>query len=110
MQRIKIECDRITDWNSFHIEFSEAFGFPDFYGKNMSAWVDCLTYLDDPDDTMTKIKLEKNEVLVIELLNAKAFKKRSPEIYEALLESSAFVNYRNLEVGTNPSIMLSFWN
>ena len=23
---------------------------PDFYGKNMDAWIDCMTYLDEPDE------------------------------------------------------------
>jgi RNAse (barnase) inhibitor barstar len=33
----------ISDWQSLHEESRQAFGFPDFYGMNMDAWIDCLT-------------------------------------------------------------------
>ncbi|MDZ4753789.1 MAG: barstar family protein [Phycisphaerae bacterium] len=29
--------------------FAETFGFPGFYGRNMNAWNDCMTFLDGPD-------------------------------------------------------------
>ncbi len=36
--KVRIDTNRIVDWNSFHDVFAEAFGFPDFYGRNMNAW------------------------------------------------------------------------
>jgi hypothetical protein len=47
---VTIPADRITDWESFHSVFKQALGFPDFYGRNMDAWNDCMTYLDDPTE------------------------------------------------------------
>ncbi|WP_198291405.1 barstar family protein [Methyloversatilis discipulorum] len=44
----KIECDRITDWPSFHDEFNRVFQFPAFYGRNMNAWIDCSRVLMRP--------------------------------------------------------------
>jgi RNAse (barnase) inhibitor barstar len=44
---VSIPVDLITDWPSFHDVFKQALGFPDFYGRNMNAWIDCLTYLND---------------------------------------------------------------
>src|SRR5688572_7987636 len=40
---IKIDTQRITDWKSFHNLFAEVFGFPGFYGRNMDAWIDCMS-------------------------------------------------------------------
>jgi Barstar (barnase inhibitor) len=44
---VDIPTDRIIDWNSFHDVFSELLGFPEFHGRNMNAWIDCLTDVDD---------------------------------------------------------------
>ena len=40
---ITIPFDRITDWESFHHVFKQTLGFPGFYGRNMDAWIDCMT-------------------------------------------------------------------
>jgi hypothetical protein len=66
---IAIDCLRITDWTSFHTVFAETLGFPDFYGRNMNAWVDCLTYVDESGDAMTKIHAPEGGVLVLCLDN-----------------------------------------
>ncbi|WP_206361205.1 barstar family protein, partial [Pseudomonas viridiflava] len=38
------DANLISDWQTFHNVFAEQFGFPVFYGRNMDAWVDCLSY------------------------------------------------------------------
>jgi RNAse (barnase) inhibitor barstar len=45
--KVSVDCSKTSNWNSFHDEFAVAFGFPDFYRKNMNAWIDCMTYFDD---------------------------------------------------------------
>ncbi|HEV8284006.1 MAG TPA: barstar family protein [Chitinophagaceae bacterium] len=107
MKIINIDCNEISDWDSFHKYFKKLFGFPDFYGPNMNAWIDCLTYLDE-EDGMSKIKIEESTTLTLQLENAESFKKRCPEIFEALIECSAFVNYRRIEMGDDPVLLLSF--
>lgn len=108
MVRVKIDGSHILDWETFHSVSSKAFGFPEFYGRNMNAWIDCLTYLDEPTEGMTSIQIEKGSFCVIELINAKDLKSTCPEIFNALIESTAFINYRNIEMGGNPQLMLSF--
>ena len=108
MKRVKIDCSKIHDWESFHDTFSKPFGFPDFYGKNMNAWIDCMTYLDNPDSGMSKISCDKGDYILLELENIQPFQKRFANLYDAIIECSAFVNYRNVEVGENPLLMLSF--
>ncbi|WP_454835628.1 barstar family protein [Pseudomonas lini] len=50
---VQVDANLITDWQTFHSVFAQKFGFPGFYGRNMDAWVDCLSYLDDPSAEMS---------------------------------------------------------
>jgi len=108
MKVVKINTDNISDRDSFHKEFKEVFGFPEFYGNNMSAWVDCMTDLDDSDSGMTSVTVAVGEILVIELENVESFKTRCKQLYDELIESVAFVNYRRIEQGQEPILTLSF--
>jgi Barstar (barnase inhibitor) len=108
--KVSLDCDRIRDWQSFHEEFAYAFGFPAFYGKNMDAWTDCLTDLDDPDAGMTTVHCSPGSVIVLELLNVKRFMQRCPDQYNAMIECAAFVNWRRLETGQPAVLAISFWN
>lgn len=106
---VEIDAQRITDWDSFHDVFAEVFGFPDFYGRNMDAWIDCMTSLDASEEGMTQIHVQPGQVVVIQLGQAKSFAQRCPELYSALIECSAFVNWRRIETGNEPVIALSFY-
>lgn len=106
--RVFLDCNKISDWQSFHKEFAEGFGFPEFYGKNMDAWIDCMTYIDDPEAGMSTLHCERGSVLALELLNVKDFKQHCPEIYEALIDAVAFVNWRRLETSDDAVLTISF--
>ena len=108
MNRIKINTNEITNWETFHNVFSKAFGFPDFYGRNMDAWIDCMSSLESPEDGMTSIHTEEGKTIILELENISSLAERNKEIYEALIECSAFVNYRKLEVGEPAALTLSY--
>jgi hypothetical protein len=109
MPVVRIPTQRIVDWNTFHDVFAEALGFPDFYGRNMAAWVDCLTYADE-DDGMRSITVPPNgEVLTLQLEGAADLKRRCPDLYDAIIESAAFVNWRRIEIGAGPILALSFY-
>lgn len=105
---VKIDCARITDWPSFHAVFSEAFGFPDFYGKNISALIDCLTSLDAPEDGMTKLHCAPGTAMTLHLDHVREFRRRCPEQYAAIVECSAFVNWRRNEAKQESVLALSF--
>jgi len=102
---VRINADLITDWNTFHDLFKKVFGFPDFYSKNMDAWIDCMTYIDDKDSRMAQFSVNKGDTVVIELTNSEEFKMRCPEIYLQLMECTGFVNQR--AVDTNSHTMIS---
>jgi RNAse (barnase) inhibitor barstar len=82
----KIDCASIHDWPSFHDEFDRVFAFPDSYGRNMDAWIDCMSSLDAPEDQLTGIHCARGRVLTIELGNVHGFKQRNPEQYAAIFE------------------------
>ena len=107
MATVRLKTESISDWRSFHEICKDAFGFPDFYGMNMNAWIDCLAYLDE-DSRMTRFNLATGEMLHIELSATESFNQRLPEIFDALVECSAFVNQRYLEDGKAPVLSLVF--
>lgn len=107
---VTINAAEISDWTTFHSVYSDKFGFPDFYGMNMDAWIDCMTSLDSPEDGMTNVHAPKGGVITIQIDNYADLKQRCPEQWLALIECSAFVNFRRIEVGEAPVLALSFHN
>ncbi|MEM9503139.1 MAG: barstar family protein [Cyanobacteria bacterium P01_E01_bin.43] len=105
---ITINCNAITDAASFHDVFSLAFGFPEFYGRNMDAWIDCMSSLDDPDDGLSTLHCPPDGVLNLQLDNVASFSRRCPDLYFALIECAAFVNWRRTEIGESPVLCISF--
>lgn len=105
MAEVVLDAQLITDWESFHAECKRAFGFPPFYGGNMNAWIDCLTYLYE-DDGMSRFVLQRGEQLHIRVWNTEALRRHEPEILQALVECTAFTNRRYRDVGEPPALVL----
>ena len=103
METVRLETSRIVDWATFHEVYAATFGFPDFYGRNMDAWIGCMTYL---DDGMTRFNLPPGEMLLIEVACFEDFQARLPEVATALTGCTAFVNRRNLDAGDPPRLAL----
>jgi hypothetical protein len=108
---ISIPVNEIRDWGSFHSVFQAALGFPDFYGRNLDAWIDCMTSIDKPADGLTSVAAEAGDLVALRIDNAADFQRRCPEQFDALIECAAFVNYRRIEVGKTPvlTLMLNGW-
>lgn len=96
MKTIRIDPHDITGWESFHDVFSRALDFPEYYGRNMNAWIDCM------DEFVTELTL-------IDLGDCRDLKENCPEIVSAITECSAFVNYRRVERGETPEILISMF-
>ena len=106
IHKVRIDCRALTDWETFHSVFAEKLGFPSYYGRNMNAWHDCFLSL--PDES-TVLKLAEGDLIMLELQQYKDLKARRPEMSEAILEGSAFVNF-NLDDarrrgGTQPTLL-----
>lgn len=106
MKRVCIDTNRISDWQSFHQVFKETLGFPDYYGANGNAWIDCMTYVDEPDLGITQITVAKGEILILEVPEPEKFKEVFPKQFEDLIMNTAFVNQRRIEVGDQPVLAL----
>ncbi|MBN9517362.1 barstar family protein [bacterium] len=106
---VRLDCDRITDWDSFHTVFAEVFGFPEFYGRDMHAWIDCMDWLHDPDGEMTSVTVPYGCALTLQLDGVTAFAARCPEQYAALVECVAFVNWRRTTAGEGAVLALSYF-
>jgi RNAse (barnase) inhibitor barstar len=109
MTLVKLDTRGITDWASFHDIFAKTVGFPRFYGRNMDAWIDCMTSLDDPSAEMTKVHAPPGGIVVLEIEHVDDFVSRCPEQYEAIIECAAFVNWRKIEAGESAVLALSYY-
>jgi hypothetical protein len=107
MAHVNLDGEAIRDWPSFHAECRREFGFPEFYGNNMDAWVDCLSYLRD-DDGMSKFRLGTDEVLRIEIRHAAALRAHAPDIPEELAFCVEAINDRYADYGEPPALELVF--
>ena len=103
----QVDCTEIRDFDSMHDAFHRVFVFPDFYGRNMDAWIDCMTYLDELEAGMTGINVAEGKVLTLELVNATRLREDAPDVYAAIVECAAFVNWRRVKHGGTPVIALA---
>ncbi|UBV44103.1 barstar family protein (plasmid) [Deinococcus taeanensis] len=105
MAEITLDTRRIRSLDEFHEESARAFGFPDFYGSNLSAWIDCLTYLDE-NDGMRNFVLNPDEMLHVLLPDFEVLAAIAPEVVQNLLSGVAAVNERFLAQGRRPRLSL----
>jgi len=105
MARVRLNSAAITDFDSFHEESRRVFGFPEFYGRSMNAWIDCMSSLRE-DDGMTSFVLDPHDLLHVEVPGAEVLRKRVPEVFAAFADCTAFVNRRLTEMGALPAIAL----
>jgi RNAse (barnase) inhibitor barstar len=105
MAHVRLNGEAIRDWPSFHTECRHAFGFPDFYGNTMDAWVDCLSYLRD-EDGMCTFRLRPGEMLHIEVSHAAVLREKAPEIVEELAFCVEAINDRYADYGEPAALAL----
>lgn len=67
-----------------------------------------MTSFDALEGGLSTVHVAIGDVLVLHISGATELKRRCPEIYDALVECSAFVNYRRIKVGEQAVLALSF--
>jgi RNAse (barnase) inhibitor barstar len=107
MANVRLDGSAIVDWDSFHTICAREFGFPDFYGRNGNAWIDCLSYINEGDG-MSRFVLKPGELLRIEVAESEIFRERHPEILQALVDWTGFVNERSVAAGDQQRLQLAF--
>lgn len=97
---IKIQTDGklLADWGLFHDFFENTFCFPGYYGRNMNAWNDCMSDY-----------CYENGLVSLHINNASELKALNSEAFNALVECSAFINWRSTKEGGDPLVVLSFY-
>lgn len=105
MATVQLNGATITDVATFHAESQRAFGFPEFYGANMDAWIDCLSYLRD-DEGMASVRLKPDEVLTIEVVDSAAWRQANPELLDEVTFCIAMINDRYADYGEKPALLL----
>jgi len=101
---VVVDCSLISDWESLHDVFADALEFPEYYGRNSSAWIDCMTW---PNEECSRVSLTDAETFTVHLKSAQTLKERAPLLLTDILEMSAFVNFRRIEVGEPPILVIS---
>lgn len=107
MKAIPIDGLQITDEASFHRVFADAFGFPDFHGRNWDAWIDCMSSLDAPESGMSSVSVAPGELILICVSHASELKASCPKVWLAFLECAAFVNWRRIEQRSPPLLAIA---
>jgi hypothetical protein len=109
MTLVKLDTRRITDWETFHDVFADIFCFPEFYGRNLDAWIDCMTCLDDVTAGRSSVHTPPGDLIALQLEHVDSFAERCPDQYAAIIECSSFVNWRRIGRGYPPVLALSFY-
>jgi len=105
MAFVQIDTTKIIGRSTFHEHCRDVFGFPDFYGENMDAWIDCLSYLTESDN-LSRFILQENEQLQIQVSQFESFNQRLPDLASSFLECVASVNMRYIAAGEIPRLVL----
>ena len=105
MASVNLDGRKLTDMHALHRECALAFGLPDFYGRNISALIDCLSGVRD-NDGMSRFTLAPEEVLEIELSDASIVGQEAPAVLAALEDTVDEVNLRHTEQGEVPPLRL----
>ena len=98
---IQIDCNDMSE-KGLNKTMKELLGFPDFYGMNWDAMLDCLSYMRYPHEQMTELTLEEDETLIIYCKNLPKAKFDIP-IFIDVIDA---VNEREMNDGHSPQIFL----
>jgi hypothetical protein len=104
-ETLRLDGDLIRTWNEFHSQCAAVFGIPEFYGRNLDAWIDCVSDMRS-DSRMTKFRLASGQVLQIELADSGTVRTVAPEIFSGFLDVVMAVNQRGRESGYGPLVSL----
>ncbi len=104
---VTIDFSKIRDRDSFHSIFQTSMGFPNFYGNNMDAWIDCMSYIDEPKAGMSSVTVLPGESLDMVLVGTEAAVHNCPEVFLDFLECTAFVNQRFIEAESGTRLRLT---
>lgn len=98
-----IDFKDVDTVNKMHKKLKHAFGFPNFYGANIHALIDCLGDIRYPEYGMSEVTIGENEVLNLTIKNFPYENKLIINIFFLAIES---VNKKSINRHETPSIHL----
>lgn len=101
---IELNLKGISNIEDLHTLLAKIFGFPDFYGRNYAALVDCLTSIPYPEDGMTKIHLSNGDEYID--INIKGIFNTSYDVVKFLLSAIVDVNNRRIFFHEKPFLRI----
>lgn len=69
---LTIDFENTHTKDDLHNKMSELFGFPDFYGRNFDALIDCLSSLRIPEDELTSINISQDECILLRMAHVES--------------------------------------
>ena len=84
-------------------DLKEKLGFPDFFGMNWDALIDCISYMRQPEAAMSEVLLDEDEVLII---NCKKLLQANFDTKE-FLDVVQCINDRALSCGDDSQVLLN---
>ena len=71
---VEIDGSKIKDFDSFHDEFQTKMGFFEGYGRNLDAWLDCMTdmFTEGEYKSLTKFNLVDGDTFELVMLQTRS--------------------------------------
>ena len=102
---LHIDLSRLPSLEALHADLHTLFGFPDFYGHNYAALVDCLSSVPYPEDHMTTVSLNPDSPFLDITLQGLFSAPR--EVANTLLSACEAVNQRQMANQLPPFIRIT---
>ena len=101
-KRLELDCNGLTE-HELNKMLKNSLGFVDWYGMNWDAMIDCLSLMRYPNEGMSDITLEDDEILIIE---CKSLSKAKFDVntFIGVIET---VNEKEISKGNNSQIQLT---
>ena len=100
---LSINFEGVKEEKEFHTRLKDLFGFPDFYGANYYALVDCLGGLKIPEDEMSLFTIKKNEYVLLETNNINQL---PDDVMFEFISAIVNINDINLSIGKKIIMLL----
>lgn len=102
---LDLDFSKIKTSDDFHDFLKDSFGFPNFYGKNFHALVDCLSSMRYPNDEMSKFALpNQSDTATLQIKHLSKIDKDLLVTFLAAIESA---NQRERNHGNSTMIFLA---
>ncbi|KAA8993836.1 barstar family protein [Affinibrenneria salicis] len=102
---ITLNFSSIKTVDELYDELSLKLGFPDFFGRNIDAVIDCMFGVRYPDEGMIKVNVSEDGCLS---LNIKNFSSADVKLKDSIIHIVEYVNYKYQFKGLEPAILLCF--